>query len=264
MPDDKFYSVKDIMLGTREQYMSLDDKLSFLRQMISVYDKSVEEFDFYLSKKNDNDPQVICSFTRRLNAIKRLIINIQKKLDVYDFDFDRGVCIKGEDGSYIVDSRAYDISIKNRRLFSMCIDKILNSDFTNKMDFGLAYYEKTSEDVLEDLIVGTCGIQFSNVSSDYNLKCNYIASEDVINVCALDGHINPTESVVRDMLHYQIPASCLCEYHRELIDSSSIIQKPIEILSSVDESTRCVDLLIEEERNKVVLRRTKTLDRKKH
>jgi len=265
MESKKFYSVKDIILGSRIEYLSLDENLKLLRQMCYTYDKNVEDFQFSLSKANASvKPKIICHFTQNLKTLRGVIIYLQKRINRYYGGMEIGCCIKGENEYYLIDNDYYDAHIRNKGTFRDTADSIIESDFANKMKFGLCYLEKRgSGDYFSQhqLIVFPQMIRYSRVDNSSFALCRYYSEDDVINIKTNDSD-GVWDCTIRNIFGYRIPAESISLYQRELIDSSDIVQKPLEIVSEVYNSGE-VDLLIEEQNNKVVLRKVKAKDRRK-
>lgn len=263
MENKKFYSVKDIILGSRIEYLTLDENLKLLRQLCYSYDKNVEEFRFSLSKVSPAvKPKLICHFTHSLRTLRGLIIYLQKKINRYYAGMEIGRCVKGEDGNYSINNNYYNAYVRNKVTFAETADSILGSEFANKMNFGLCYFDKENDgtDFMQhQMIVFPNLIRYSRVDNKNFGICSYYSEDDVINFRANE---NIWDATIRNMFDYQIPASSLSTYQIEMIDGSDIVQKPVEIISEIHGSMD-VDLLIEEETDKVVLRKVKAKDRRK-
>lgn len=264
MEKREFYSVKDIILGSREQYMDTDMYLSILRSLCHVYDHRVKDFYFRLSKtRKDEKPKLVCHFIREMETLRGKIVSIQKRFKGYDSSRYIACCVKGQDDKYVVANKQFNVHIDDDMVFAEEADQLLKSDFINKMQFGVVYCQRNSEEFMNDLMLFPNKIELTMIDSNDSLKCRYYPWSDTINVSINDVSYAP-EFAVRKALDFRIPASCLGEYHKEIIESSPIVHRSVEIVSEVPDNYRGVELVIDDRsKNKVVLRRVKSRDSKR-
>lgn len=251
------YSLKEVLLGTREEYLKIANYLKLLRELTTSYDRQVEDFYFKVYK-NKGEDRVKCIFRQNEKTLKGLTIHFQKKLGVYMFGPEVGVCTKGSDGIYRIKSRDYEASILTgeEQRFDEVINQLLTSDFLTKTNFGFCSEKGMCNGMYlyPEGIYSCYVLQQSENKNKHVGHIEYNSLNDRVKV-----RFNNSEMPFRDKLKMvleepDIPESVLSEYHKQIIEQSGVKSKKLEI-SEVDDDCRNIDLSVEEDKETITLKR---------
>lgn len=251
MEKKNYYSVKDIILGSRSIYQENERYLKLLRLLTDSYDKNVKDFYFKLSTYKDN-PTVVCHFVQSLKTLKGLIIYLQMKTNTYYNGREMGRCIKTPGGEYVIANDEYEAFIKfeDMKSFAYITEKILESDFANKMEFGHKRDQhKTALSILPS------GIYIKSIDLGRMMKCNYVARTDSIDITAPRSCEVGLDQIAT-FLDYRFPAELLSDYHKQVIDENPATEKILEIISD-SRDTSSAHIRINEKEHEFVLKKVK-------
>jgi len=247
MVTKEFYSVKDLIIGSREEYLKNERYLKLLIDLTYSYDKNVKEFYFYLQQCDDRKPELVCKFIQNLKTLRGVIKYLQLKTHNYKIDLNSGRCLKNNNGEYFIIDSEYKAFIKNNDKFTQIAEKILNSDFANKMKFV------TNCRVGEvSTMITPSSIYIQEQNLDHKIDFDYHSRIDSI-IMSCNNHVI-NDDLIMHMLESKIPAYILSDYHKQIIDENLSTQKPIEVISETNEKNR-VKLLIDEQDDKIILKK---------
>ena len=195
---EKYYTIFDIISGLRPEYLKTKEELESLKKYLEIMAKN-EDIEFYINTKGFNYPNMfyrlyhtgLISIEKRPDSIFRRIIphkapeKIEKVGDVY-----------------VVPEK--HVLVKDEIQFSDQIDKILNSEFAQNINFDKDFGDFS-------LRIDSCWINFGN--SDENFICH---------ACKDDYSIVSSQF---DLLSYEIPQSELSDYYVEKIEKNKSLKK---------------------------------------
>ena len=125
------------------------------------------------------------------------------------------------------------IDLGKLELFLYAAKNAVNSDFANKINFGMAFY--LGEDNVYRILPG--GIYVNNTGLGYYVSFDYIARVDLI--YAYCYHKNSIDSnMINYILNSRINPLMLSEYHKMIIDSCQSTKKKFEIINEVQSKSK--------------------------
>lgn len=249
------YTLKEVIFGSREEYLKIQRDLEFLRTLCDSKDKNVKDFEFRLFKLRQRKPEIFCEFIQNPSTLRGNIIGLIRIIDKFfesleDPDFQTGKCLKNNNNEYYIMNKYYNAFVKagKQKKFAMVFEEILNSDFVNKINFG--HYPLEAK--LHGLLVAVRGIQFNNsiIELYYNVKNDQI---EIMNY----RYNTTTEEMINEVLNFEISKNIFSDYHRTIIEKSPAMQKQI-VYNLEGNNCRELNLYINEKSDKIVLRKVKT------
>lgn len=251
----EFYTAKEIIVGTRSEYLRNERELLMLKELVCSDDKEVDDFYFEVVKLFGKSPEIICKFIQNPKTMRGFVRYISEKMGRKASGYENGYLRKAG-YNYRIDNSFYDASIKEgkEKEFVILIRKILNSTFVNNIDcYDLRNGNEKDKDI-SMIVTGTC-VMVSNVDSDFFDRIIYYSRNDSILATSTR---NFDAEMLERLINFEVPAYCLSEYHRQIIDNNPSTYKPLEICSSV---SRCdgkrFRMLIEESEDKITFTKTR-------
>lgn len=227
------YTLKEIVLGTRPEYFKNETYLGFLKNLTTA-DKEVGDFAFNLRVSHDEKPEIRCLFKQNPNTLKGKIIKIKKKLNRYYYGPERGKVLKDNNDNYYIVCSGYDAYIYNDEMkkFDEIVNKVLNSDFANKIKFG-HYFSKGDYDIS----ILPSGIYLEDNTLGYKVKFSYCSRNDMIEIkCPKSFEIN--KEIVSNLLDINIPAILLSDYHKQIIEENLSSETNMELCMDCQSSNK--------------------------
>ena len=254
----KIYTGAEIIFGTRNEYLDLNNKFKKLRDLTDISnDKQIKDIDFYIRKDvKEKKPELYCDFKQNDKTLRGLKEHLEKNVfHTYVYGRNISKVLKSNNDEYFLPHDFYNayISKENQKEFGKIATEILNSDFCNNSKFSYI----SCEESLCSLTKNSNGIHIYNElgliydKADFLCYLDYFADEDKIRVFGNE-QIPITKDMIERMLNVTIKAEDLTEYERELIDSSKSAVKPIYIDDSI-EAKKDIKLSIKEEKDKIRL-----------
>ena len=256
-----YYTFKELIMGSRSEYLKNQEYLKLLKQISIAYDKGIKDYYFLIEKNTDNIPESKCKFIKELRTLEELIEYIQNKYRKYREDETITTCLKNNNGDYIIKSnegQAIRINNHNKEKFNEIVNKIFTSDFINKLNF-MNYYERKnfyynliriSEN---EIYLEKNDNEESNPKFYFNALYN--AKKDAIFMqCYKYYEVN--EDLIDYILKFRIPADILSEYHKKIIDNNNDTNKNIKI-EIEDYGLKRAKLIIEDNKDLITLRKVK-------
>lgn len=252
----KTYKGSEIIFGTRDEYLKLQDKLDALRKLTCIsQDKQIKDVNFYIRKdRNDTKPNLYCTFLQNEKTLRGLKEHIEKDiLHTYIYGRNISEVLKNNNNKYFIPHSAYYAFVRDedQKEFGKIAKEVLNSDFCNKSNFSYI----NGEEARTSLSKSSNGIHINNslelIYDKPNFICqlDYLSDEDIIRILGHDD-MPVTKDMIERMLNVKVKAEYLTEYERNLIDNSISASKPIYIDDSIDEKKK-ITLSIEEDEEKI-------------
>lgn len=264
----EFYSINELLFGTRQESLVIEEKLKRLRELTDSNDRQVADFFFrvyFASYEFDfpEQPAIFCDFIQNPKTTKGFMERLLKKLNLYYAKKITVECpLHVKDGEVLA-ANAYKAFVKSgsSEEFSKIVQEILRSDYVKYMRaFHNFYMEKTTKtkvsiDFWSDSIriANYVSVQpkiFSEVKFVYSGRTDAIEVEQC-------GSILNDETILRT-LGLVVPGESLSEYHRSLIENSGVQDKAIQIISETEDASKLL-LKVEETDDKIVLRKTRSI-----
>lgn len=143
-----YYSLREIVLGLREEYLKFYEEIEKLKSLCTVDERKVKDFDFrtkhFTAKKEEKLPEFYCIYEERLNVIQAYFRYIKSRILCFPDNNMRIGRLALENGSFNIKS-CYDyfpiqiIGEKENAEFYEQANAILNSEFANNIDFHSWY-----------------------------------------------------------------------------------------------------------------------------
>lgn len=236
----KTYTGAEIIFGTRDEYLKLNDKFHALRDLTCIsQDKQIKDVHYRVSKdKTELKPELYCTFEQNEKTLRGLRHHLEKNVfHTYVYGCNISKVLKNNNNKYFIPHHLYYAFIKDedQKQFGKIAKDILSSDFCNKMNFLYT----SCEEPHSSLTKNSSGINiYNSIALLYdkpNFLCDlyYFAEEDIIRIFGHDD-MPITKDMIERMLNVTVKAEDLTEYERQLIDSSKSASKPIYIDDSIE------------------------------
>ena len=244
---NNYYTFKDIVMGSRNEYLKVQEKLKELKNYSEWDNSKVDDIYYNLEYGNTrgyNTTDISCNIIEKLNYLEKLLVRNKK----YEYlkQPERGIITRNNSGDFYILNDKNKIDITNNEEFANIYYYLLNSDFIKKIDFGSI----KGKDSLTNIFVNNIVLQ--EKIFNYFVKMNYIAKDDIIEVSS--SKISIDENLINLLINTTIPSNNLSDYHKKIIDRSYSTIKPInvDILNSEDNVVR---LKIDEKDDNITLRK---------
>ncbi len=252
----KNYTGAEIIFGTRNEYLDLNDKFRKLRDLTDISrDKQIKDVDFYVRKDTKEEkPDLYCTFKQNDKTLRGLKEHLEKDVfHTYVYGRDIAKVLRSNNDEYFLPHDFYNayISKENQKEFGKVATEILNSDFCNNSNFS---YISCGENLCS-LTKNSNGIYIYNElgliydKPDFLCHLDYLAYEDIIRIFGNE-QMPITKDLIERMLNVTIKAEDWTDYEKRLIDSSKSASKPIYIDDSI-EAKKDIKLGISEYEDKI-------------
>ena len=192
---EKYYTIYDIIIGLRPEYLKTKEELEALKKYLEILVKN-RDVDFFVQTAGVDYPRMLYYMHKTVKTSTILgVDDIFKRFIPHQAPMPLG---QDYDIYFVPEA---DVYIKNKKQFSADVEKILNSEFVQNINF-----EKKFGD--SDISIDSGFVRFSN--GDESL------------VYGVNGVIQSSEI---DLLCYGIPQSVLPEYHVEMIEKNKSLKK---------------------------------------
>lgn len=276
-----YYSLKEIVLGLRDEYLKHYEKVEKLKALCTVDEKRVVDFDFrtkkhYSAREEGKLPELTCVYEERLNQIQVLLRNIGSRISGFPPTKKRLGRLASENGSYRIDSYYDNFPIQingeqaNADFFEQA-NAILESEFANNIDKSTWYNKYFADTVgipLPKNLPGEFREGFIEFFSSWFKITMHISGSKLrtfwlfynpctdsieINMFGVNGKFMVDAKAINDILAIEYPACELGKYHVDRIKSSENAGKDIFIECPV--AKKEAKLNIEEDGKQFVLRK---------
>lgn len=273
-----YYSLREIVLGLREEYLKYYEKVEKLKSLCTVDEKKVADFDFriiqhFFAREEGKLPELSCAYEERLNRIQVFLRDIGSRILCYPNEKTKIGRLSSDNGRFYINS-CYDnfpiqiIGEKENEEFFEQANEILNSQFANGIDMYTWYnayiadkgkiplpknipgeFQDTSINVFSSWFKVTMHMKNSNLRTFWLF---YKPCTDSLEVSAFgkDRRYKIDEETVNDILAIEYPTDRLGQYHIDIIDSFSKKDKDVSI--ECFDARNKVKLDIEEDEKEIV------------
>ena len=242
------FSLKEIILGTRGEYLKLQKLLLELKKMTITYDGRVKDFNYHLLTSS-NKKEIVCLCKERKNLLT--FFNYLKSQFNKSSSFDKtGKLVGNKYDEYSIRNKYYDIFVNYEEMpkFAKTIKQILESEFVNLTNF----FEFANLEEIEMSLLPS-GIYTKNDIFGLYVELAYLAKEDLIQVKASNGYEIDNE-LLNYLLNQEINKELFSTYHQNLITNDNSFLKPLEFKEQLKNNKK-LKLKIETKADKVLLKK---------
>ena len=227
------YTVRDVILSTKDKLEELDIKLNRLRELTSTqFDKKVADVRYainYMGK--NNKPDLHCIVTKKDNYIMSTIkkLKIYNNLKSYGTD-EIGIVVRDNNGdSYILNQNYYVyVPAGYQDEFGKVEDEILNDDFT--LNFLKDYYFFSSEHPSDNLYISPSliNVRSTDIRNDCVTKLELYPALHQAKLETIKGY-ELSSDLLEKMINMPLHERYFDDYKIKKIESSPARNKKIII-----------------------------------
>lgn len=259
MEKQDYYTLKEIILGLRQEYLIHQEKLQELKQLCEMNPKKVADFNFYTYKgEYEKGASLFCDYIPKPNFLRRAITAYCEKTNLIIYGSNIATLVNDNNRYYFLRHK-YPVHIKGDKHSNLefydIASEIINSEFANNI--GLRHFEMHESDIVASVNIGSEGLDLFIRNSYDNIPTSileYLVADDTLSFCAYDNQ-QLNSQYLKMALDVAIPSERLSEYHKGIIDYSENTKKPL-ILEPFE---ACSDneFNIQDEKTQYVLSRVK-------
>lgn len=240
------YSFKDILFGLRDEYLLLQQQLDTLKKYINLEENNLEDISFYLSHQySEDEVKMLCTLYDKKSKIEKKLEWIKIQLGIYPKY--RSSYINENNGEYVIEKYPEIIDKDKKQEFNQSVFYIFNTEFVKNVRYinsGTGYND----------------IPFLSLHPSYiYLSQNKYASlefnpckGDYISLYSFRGLLSKDK--MENMFNMEFSKERFPEYYQNLIENSSYIDKPVDIVGDFGYSKRGFFEIIDESK-RLVLRK---------
>lgn len=233
----KAYTVKEILLGLREEYVKFNKEMQELKKYIDIIDD--EHCDFYIScasisrEKSENELGNQIKFKNNKNLLlyvtllkKRYILNHLLKPSVSQY-------ILFQDANKQYFSCNDNINILKRNLFSDDVTKLLNSDFVENSNYSVIEYLESDDRLYMNFSLNSIEVvKFQNNTNNAKFRCFF---EPIVSNLMVSNDLEKSisQDFLDEMLHMEVPITMLNDYFISLIGENDLKHLTIDFDDSL-------------------------------
>ena len=244
------YTVKDVILSTKDKLEELDIKLNRLRELTSTqFDKKVADVRYainYMGK--NNKPDLHCIVTKKDNYIMSKIkkLKIYNNLKSYGTD-EIGTVVRDNNGDrYILNQNYYlYIPAGYQKEFIKVEDEILNDDFT--LNFLKDYYFFSSEHPSDNLYISPSliNVRSTDIRNDCVTKLEFYPGLHKAKLKTVKGN-RLSSDLLEKIIKMPLNERYFDDYKIKTIESCPIRNKEI-VFPTFDTENSEIDFNVEED-----------------
>ena len=248
----KLYSTKEILFGSREEYLKHQKYLNLLKSLCVCFDKQVADFNFMISSKA-GDPVLICKYSQNIKTLKGLISYLRIITKTYTYGDEFGECKNLGSNYFVISSPKFNAEVKEKDMkkFGKIVEELLNSDWVQNVNFKSIQSSTYGNRNDYSLFLSPDSVTVTSKSLGFNSSLSYYPRINSILVNCEKGHV-VTNELIENLLYSTFKASSLSDYQRKIIDNSQSKDKKIKFESSVPDSSS-MRLNIDELEKSIVL-----------
>lgn len=244
------YTVKDVLLSTKDKLEELDIKLNRLRELTSTqFDKKVADVRYainYMGK--NNKPDLHCIVTKKDNYIMSKI----KKLKIYNNlksygTGEIGTVVRDNNGDRYILNQNYYVYIPAgyQEEFIKVEDEILNDDFT--LSFLKDYYFFSSEHPSDDLYISPSliNVRSTDIRNDCVTKLEFYPGLHQAKLKTVKGN-RLSSDLLEKIIKMPLNERYFDDYKIKTIESCPIRNKEI-VFPTFDTENSEIDFNVEED-----------------
>lgn len=239
--EKQYYTVREIILSLRSEYLKNQEALNHLKSYLTIQDKNVKKFRLGIG--NRENEEIVAYLEKRGNLLDSIL-----KSFIQDY-------IKEEkehvhDSEILFFSKSLRISLTKTPLFKKEAKMIFETPFVQKVT--LNSISLTGEDYNINFWINPEGIKIYKSELDtFDSLLEYNASKDILSIKGSNKMISSMN--VSKLLEMKIPAMILKNYHKELLEQLG--NKPL--YAEVFSPCKRADFKFEEQENKLLLVKTR-------
>lgn len=244
------YTVKDVILSTKDKLEELDIKLNRLRELTSTqFDKKVADVRYainYMGK--NNKPDLHCIVTKKDNYIMSKIkkLKIYNNLKSYGTD-EIGTVVRDNNGDRYILNQNYYIYIPAgyQKEFIKVEDEILNDDFT--LNFLKDYYFFSSEHPSDNLYISPSliNVRSTDIRNDCVTKLEFYPGLHKAKLKTVKGN-RLSSDLLEKIIKMPLNERYFDDYKIKTIESCPIRNKEI-VFPTFDTENSEIDFNVEED-----------------
>ncbi len=230
MQKKDYYTLKEIILGLRNEYLIHQQKLQELKQFCEM-DKRAVDFYFRVFQPKGKRPILLCEYVPKQNNIQKFITDISKKTGYYIYGRQTSRLVTDHNQYYFLSGKTeYPIHIKYDygmdTKFTNQANCILNSEFSNNIQSQ--YIEDNRSDINATLAINSNLIELyiRNECRDIpNSIILYDSRDDILEFKSFEGKYN--KQCIARALDIEFPSEKLNQYHIQTLANNEESEKTI-------------------------------------
>ena len=249
MEMEKNYTLREIILGLRKEFLLYQKKLIELKELCEADENLVSDYTFRVCKFDK--PQIVCYCDPKTSLFFQKILSLIKKIHyIYTT---KPMAFLEPDGHFDPITNKWHISIKNNLESQEKFYQLVTDILTSKISYYATNEYIEYLGAVLNIVSPDIGLHFLNHEIFSGIFFSYYADEDIFRIISHEKEVNVQD--IEDMLNIFFPSSQLNSYLIETITNNEIDIKPIEITESTIFKKASFD--IREEEKKYVLSRIK-------
>lgn len=231
MEKKDYYTLKEIILGLRGEYLNHQQKLYNLKQFCDIDKGKAVDFNFRIHQSEQKNPTLLCEYIPKQNKIEKLITNFSKKSGFYIYGQHTAHLVTDNNQYYFLCGYTkYPVHVKYNygmeEKFSSSVNSILKDEFSNSM--RSQYIEDNCSDINAALTIDSTLINLyvrdtcSKVPYSFVL---YDSSKDILEFKSFDEQFD--KQSMETALDIMFPSEKLNKYHVRTIINSNESEKPM-------------------------------------
>jgi len=244
-----YYTLKEILLGLRNEQLKLATKLQKLEKYLNISDtKKYQNVEFHINGIKNLSYSYLYKTNPSTKLFDLLTGNFQEALKGY---FTIGNVFLNENNDYYINHDAININKIYQEKFTKNVNEILNSEFVKNIIKDIFIKENQ---YIPRLSIGN-NTKYYNENKNYRKTIYeyiaYIAKNNLIQV--YNGYSNKNyKEFLNEMFNTRIPRNLISEYFQSIIDNNIDTKKDI-IISNEKNYTKKCDFYLNDEREAFVL-----------
>jgi len=248
-----YYTLKEIILGLRKEYLTHQQKLQALKNCCDIDAKKVVDYDFRLYQPSQLKPKLLCEYTPKQNKVQKALTDIRKKRGFYIYGQHTSGLVTDNNWYYFKDPK-YPVHIKSdsRAEFSRYASSLLEDEFSNEIKSE--YIERYCSDVNGALTIDSMSVDLFIREKSSNIPRSSILYDSKEYVLQFESYDEPmNRQSLEAALNITFPSKELNDYHVKTISNSEESEKPL-YLEEFDSCSKA-KFDIQDQGNQYVLRR---------
>jgi len=253
MQKKDYYTLKEIILGLRKEYMIQQQKLQALKQYCDANRKKLVDYDFSILHVMEKNPVLFCDYVPKNTKGRKILIGIGKKMG-FPTCLEPFSSLLADDDGYRFKKTKFPVHIKPDSLieFSKHADSILKNEFSNGIK--TERIEDNSLDANASLKIASESIYLFIEEKYGKIPSSAIFYDSKKDILKIDSFDEPMDKQsLEAALDIAFPCQGLNEYHINTISNSEESEKPLYLEEFASCSKANFD--IQNKGNQYVLRR---------
>ncbi|MBQ8234911.1 MAG: hypothetical protein IJZ36_04965 [Bacilli bacterium] len=202
--NNKYYTFKDILYGLRHEYMINEERLTKLKKCIDIKKEDYDKFSFYL-----------CKINPLINTMLICDTGYYRKNITYPY-YNYKIAYNNHDKN--------SFNINNIDKFNNILNTIITSKFANFI--FIDYIELQGYLSTYELNINLTNINLYLKEGKYpNTTCIYYPKYDTVSI----QNNKISDELINYIFNIKFPKNIFPKYHKEIIESSNILSKKLEI-----------------------------------